>query len=159
MFSIGDKIVYPMHGAGTIENIEERKILDKVEKYYELKIPIGSITAFVPISRVEKLGIRKVVDVGELKKVFEILNKDQGAMSSNWNRRYRQNLDKLKTGDIFQVAEVVKDLTIRDTTKGLSSGEKRMLEKSRQILVSEIVLAKNICEEEADNLLQEGCGI
>ncbi|WP_350343784.1 CarD family transcriptional regulator [Proteinivorax tanatarense] len=159
MFSIGDKIVYPMHGAGVIKNIEERKVLDKLEKYYELKIPIGSITAFVPVSKVERLGIRKVVSAGELKKVFEILSTDQGAMPSNWNRRYRQNLDKLKTGDVFQVAEVVKDLTIRDENKGLSSGEKRMLEKSRQILVSEIVLAKDICEDEADNLLYNACRV
>lgn len=149
MFLVGDKIVYPMHGAGIIEAIEEKDILGKSRKYYVLKMPIGDMRVLVPVPMVEKeeSGLRSVIGQEEVKRVFEILNSDAGTELDNWNRRYRQNLEKLKTGDIFDVAEVVRNLTLRDQRKGLSTGEKKMLDNARQLLVSELVLAENSSEE------------
>lgn len=155
MFKIGDKVVYPMHGAGVIENIEEREVLGVNHKYYVLKIPIGSMKVFIPLSKVEEIGVRSIIDKGDLPLVFKILQGETNPLSANWNRRYRANLEKLKSGDIFEVAEVVRDLTLRDKDKGLSSGEKRMLENARQILISEIVLAKDIDEKRADQMILE----
>lgn len=155
MFKIGDKVVYPMHGAGVIEGIVEREVLGVLHKYYVLKIPIGSMKVFIPLGKVRDIGVRNIVDRRELQEVFEVLKGKTNILSANWNRRYRANLEKLKSGDIFDVAEVVRDLTLRDKEKGLSSGEKRMLENARQILISEIVLAKDIDESKADAMLLE----
>ncbi len=153
MFQVGDKVMYPMHGAGVIENIEEREVLGVKHKYYVLRIPIGSMKVFIPLEKVEEIGVRNIIDSKEIPRIFEILQRDNGQMSANWNRRYRANLEKLKTGDIVEIAEVVRDLTLRDREKGLSSGEKRMLENARQILISEIVLANNIDESKANEML------
>lgn len=153
MFNIGDKVVYPMHGAGIIENIEEREIHGVQYKYYVLRIPIGSMKVFIPLNKAKEIGVRNIVDRGELQEVFTVLQGETNVLSPNWNRRYRANLEKLKSGDIYEVAEVVRDLTLRDKEKGLSSGEKRMLENARQILISEIVLAKDIDESKADEML------
>ncbi|QNO14816.1 CarD family transcriptional regulator [Alkalicella caledoniensis] len=155
MFKVGDKVVYPMHGAGVIEGIEEREVLGVNHKYYVLRIPIGSMKVFIPLDKVEEVGVRDIVGNKELNEVFAILQGEKNVMSTNWNRRYRANLEKIKSGDILAIAEVVKDLTIRDKEKGLSSGEKRMLENAKQILISEIVLAKDIDETRADELLVE----
>lgn len=153
MFKIGDKVVYPMHGAGVIENIEEREVQGVQYKYYVLRIPIGSMKVFIPLNKAKEIGVRNIVERGELQEVFNVLQGETNILSANWNRRYRANLEKLKSGDIFEVAEVVRDLTLRDKEKGLSSGEKRMLENARQILISEIVLAKDIDESKADEML------
>ena len=153
MFNIGDKIVYPMHGAGIIEGIEEREVLGVKHQYYVLRIPIGSMKVFIPLDKLEEVGVREIINSKQLNEVFAILQGEKSSMSTNWNRRYRANLEKVKSGDIFVIAEVVRDLTLRDKEKGLSSGEKRMLENARQILISEIVLAKDIDENRAGELL------
>lgn len=155
MFQIGDKVVYPMHGAGVIEAIEEKEVLGERRDYYVMRLPIGDMTVMIPTQGAENIGIREVIDPEELEKVFEILRADETSMSTNWNRRYRANTEKLKTGDIFEVAEVVRNLTIRDRAKGLSTGERKMLDTARQILLSEMVLSRDISEEEAERLLED----
>lgn len=155
MFKVGDKVVYPMHGAGIIEAIEEKEVLGEKQTYYIMRLPIGGMTVMIPTEGAEQIGLRPVVDEQTLDEVFEALRADKTPMSSNWNRRYRANTEKLKTGDIFEVSEVVRNLTIRDREKGLSTGERKMLDNSRQILLSELVLAKGVSEEEAEQLLEE----
>ena len=153
MFEIGDKVVYPMHGAGIIEGIEEREILGEKQSYYILRFPVGDMKVMIPIDNVEQIGIREVISVEEVDKVVEFLSSDQTHMSSNWNKRYRQNMEKIKSGDIYEVAEVVRNLMLRDREKGLSTAERKMLTNARQILISEIVLSKDADEEEVTALI------
>jgi len=150
MFEVGDKIVYPNHGAGTIIDIEQKEILGEKKQYYIMKLPIGDMKVMIPKDNVEEIGLRNVVDSDMVSKVYQVLKGDQSEMSQNWNRRFRANTEKIKTGDIFEVAEVVRNLTIRDIIKGLSTGEKKMLNNSRQILISELVLAEGKDEKEVE---------
>jgi len=145
--------VYPMHGAGVIESIEEKEVLGERQKYYIMRLPIGDMKVMIPLENVGDIGLREVINEAEVSKVFELLEGDQSKMSSNWNRRYRANMEKIKTGDIYEVAEVVRNLYIRDIRKGLSTGERKMLDSAKQILISELVLAENTDEEEARNRL------
>ncbi|KXS49895.1 MAG: CarD family transcriptional regulator [Halanaerobium sp. 4-GBenrich] len=147
MYKIGDKVVYPNHGAGTIVGIETKTILDEKKEYYIMKLPIGEMKVMIPVDKIDKIGIRDVISEEKADEVFELLNGEKSKMSQNWNRRFRANQEKLKTGDIFEVAEVVRNLSIRDREKGLSTGEKKMLSNARQILISELVLAKDMDEE------------
>jgi len=153
MFNIGDKVVYPNHGAGTIVGIETKNILGKDNKYYIMKLPIGEMKVMVPVDKVEEIGLRNVISAEEADEVLNLLRDEKSKMSHNWNRRFRRNMEKIKTGDIYEVAEVVRNLTIRDNEKGLSTGEKKMLNNSRQILVSELVLAKDMEREEVEELI------
>lgn len=146
MFNIGDKVVYPMHGAGIIEDIEEREISGERYQYYIIKLPMGEMKAMVPLHKVNEVGLRQIIDEAEVAKVFEVLQDKTTTMPINWNHRYRANLEKIKSGSIFEVAEVVRNLVLRDREKGLSTGEKKMLENARRILLSELVLAKNVTE-------------
>lgn len=155
MFNIGDKVVYPMHGAGVIESIEEKEVLGERRKYYILRLPVGDMKVMIPISNCKGVGLRSVVTRDEVQKVFKILKGQGSTMSTNWNRRYRANLDKIKSGNIYEVAEVVRNLIQRDKEKGLSSGEKKMLENARQILISELVLATEMEEEKAQSMLDK----
>lgn len=155
MFSVGDKVVYPNHGAGTIVGAETKEILGEEKKYYIMKLPIGEMKVMIPVEKVEEIGIRRVISTEEADDVLSLLKGDKSKMSQNWNRRYRANMEKLKTGDIYEVAEVVRNLTIRDHEKGLSTGEKKMLNNSRQILISELVLAKDMDEEEVEELISD----
>jgi CarD family transcriptional regulator len=155
MFKIGDKIVYPMHGAGIIEGIEEKEILGDKRQYYVLRMPIGDMKVMVPISNVETIGIRKIIAGEEVREVFNVLRQEDSPMSTNWNRRYRSNMEKIKSGNIYDLAEVVRNLTSRDKEKGLSTGEKKMLDSARQILLSELVLAKDGEEERIIDLFQQ----
>lgn len=158
VFSVGDKVVYPMHGAGVIEAIETKEVLNRTEKYYIMRMPIGELRVMIPMSSGEELGLREVIDVAEVAKVLDVLRAETTKMSQNWNRRYRANLEKIKTGDIYEVAEVVRNLTAREREKGLSTGERKMLENARQILVSELVLAQDTTEEEVQRQLSEALG-
>ncbi len=159
LFNVGDKVVYPMHGAGIIEAIEEKEILGEIKKYYIMRIPIGDMKVMIPMSNVDEVGLREIVDDKEMDEVLGILKNDQTDMSSNWNRRYRENLDKMKSGDIYEIADVVRNLMLRDLEKGLSTGERKMLDNAKQILISELVLAKEIEQDEAfvllDNIISE----
>ena len=153
MFNIGDKVVYPMHGAGVIENIEEREISGETVRYYIIKLPMGEMKAMVPLNKVNEVGLRQVIDEEEILKVFEVLKSESSNMPINWNHRYRANLEKIKSGSIFEVAEVVRNLVTRDRQKGLSTGEKKMLENARRILISELVLAKNVSQNKMEEML------
>ena len=153
MFKIGDKVVYPMHGAGVIESIEEKEGLGEKRQYYILQLPVGDMKVMIPINNGSGVGLREVIDWDGVERVLDILREQCSAMSPNWNRRYRANLEKIKSGDIYEVAEVVRNLITRDREKGLSSGERKMLENARQILVSELVLATELEEEKAQSLL------
>lgn len=153
MFKIGDKVVYPMHGAGVIEAIEEKEVLGERRQYYILRLPVGDMKVMIPITNTKDVGLRQVVDGDGVQKVFRILSEQSTIMSTNWNRRYRANLEKIKSGNIYEVAEVVRNLIKRDKEKGLSSGERKMLENARQILVSELVLATEMEEDKAQSLV------
>lgn len=155
MFNIGDKIVYPMHGAGIIVAQEEKEILGEKRKYFIMKMPMSDMKVMIPIDSVEEIGIRAVVGDEEIENVKAILSDDETAMSQNWNRRYRANMDKIKTGDIYEIAGVVRNLVLRDREKGLSTGERKMLNNAKQMLVSEMVLSKDMENEEAENLIEE----
>jgi CarD family transcriptional regulator len=158
VFRIGDRVVYPMHGAGVIEAIEEREILGRRKQYYIMKMPIGDMQVMIPVDGVEGAGLRQVVAGEDVDRVLDVLGGERTKMSSNWNRRYRANTEKLKSGDIFEVAEVVRNLTLRDKEKGLSTGERKMLDSAKQILVSEVVLARGIPASEAQHLLDRAMG-
>lgn len=148
MFNVGDKVVYPMHGAGIIEAIEEKEVLGEQRRYYVMRMPIGDLRVMVPTDNAEETGLREVIPKEEVTKVFQVLREAKDNMPANWNRRYRANLEKMKTGDVFAVAEVVRNLSRRDREKGLSTGERRMLENAKQILISELVLAGEAKKEE-----------
>ena len=154
VYNIGDKIVYPMHGAGVIESIEEKEILGNRQKYYIMKMPIGDMKVMIPMSSVQEIGIRQVINQQEAEGVIDIFKSGKTDMSSNWNKRYRENMVKIKSGNIYEVADVVKNLMYRDREKGLSTGERKMLNNARQILVSELVLAKNMRQNEVESLLE-----
>ena len=155
MFKVGDKVAYPMHGAGIIEAIEEREILGEKRKYYVLRLPISDMKVMIPINKTNNIGLRKVIDEDGIKRVIGILSEDTTNMSANWNRRYRANMEKIKSGDIFEVAEVVRNLIKREMERGLSSGERKMLENARQILISELVLAAEIEEKKAQCMIEQ----
>lgn len=153
MFNVGDKIVYPMHGAGTIDAIEEKDILGEKQNYYIIKMP-GEVKVMVPISKAGDIGVRSVIDKAEAGKVLEVLEANETEMSNNWNKRYKENMEKMKSGSIYEVADVVRNLSYKQKEKGLSTGEKKMLNNAKQILVSEIVLAEHASENEVENLVE-----
>ncbi len=155
MFKVGDKIVYPMHGAGTIESIEEREILGEKQKYYIMKMPVGDIKVMVPTKNAELIGVRDVIGGDVAESVLDVLSAMPTDMSSNWNKRYRDNQDKMKSGDICEVADVVRNLTFRQKDKGLATGEKKMLSNAKQILISELVLAEAMTKEQVEALIDE----
>jgi CarD family transcriptional regulator len=153
MFNVGDKIVYPMHGAGTIDAIEEKDILGEKQNYYIIKMP-GEVKVMVPISKASDIGVRSVIDKTEAGKVLEVLEANETEMSNNWNKRYKENMEKMKSGSIYEVADVVRNLSYKQKEKGLSTGEKKMLNNAKQILVSELVLAEHASENEVENLVE-----
>jgi len=153
MFEIGDKVVYPMHGAGIIEGIEVKEILGEKQQYYILHFPMGSMKVMIPTKSVEDVGVREVIPNTDINKVVEVLGDYSSAVQDNWNKRYRTNLERIKTGNIYEVAGVVRDLMIRDNEKGLSTAEKKMLTNARQILISEIVLSTSSKEEDIASMI------
>ena len=152
MFNVGDYIVHPMHGAGKVAGIEEKDILGGKQSYYVLKMP-GEVKVMVPVDKAEQIGVREIIDDSSVEEVFAILEEDQTEMSLNWNKRYRDNMDKMKTGDIYEIADVVRNLSFKQKEKGLSTGEKKMLVSAKQILISELVLAKHASYEEIEGLV------
>ena len=158
MFKVGDKIVYPMHGAGVIETIEERSILDEKQSYYIIKMP-GEVKVMVPTAKAEAIGVRNIIDKETAGKVINVLEQDSTEMSMKWNKRYRDNVEKLKSGDIFEVADIVRNLSNKQKDKGLSTTEKKMLLNAKQILVSELVLAESKDKEEVEALVENKINI
>ncbi|WP_307253824.1 CarD family transcriptional regulator [Croceifilum oryzae] len=155
MFNIGDKVVYPMHGAGIIESIEEREILGERKQYYVMRMPIGDLKVMVPLQSINCIGLREVVDESTVDKVLDRMKNFEEEETTSWNRRFRANMDKMKSGDIYEVAEVVRSLMFRDEEKGLSTGEKKMLDNARQILISELALARDLQAEQVFELIDE----
>ena len=153
MFNVGDKIVYPMHGAGVIDSIEEKDILGEKQSYYILKMP-GEVKVMIPTEKAESVGVRNIIDKSSADKVIGILEKDETQMDKNWNKRYRDNMEKMKSGDIYEIADVVRNLSFKQKEKGLSTGEKKMLNNAKQILVSELVLAEHASQEEVEKLVE-----
>ena len=154
-FKVGETVVYPHHGAATIEEIKVRKIKGEDKQYLVLNVAQGDLTIEVPAENCDLVGVRDVVDKAGLEKVFEVLRAEHTEEPTNWSRRYKANLEKLASGDVIKVAEVVRDLWRRDQDRGLSAGEKRMLAKARQILVSELALAEKTDEDKAEVILDE----
>lgn len=155
MFNIGDKVVYPMHGAGIIESIEEKEILGKKRKYYILRLPLRSMKVMIPLDNVNSMGLREIISEREVEQVMAVLNDDESKMPQNWNRRYRANMDKIKSGNIYEVAGVVRNLMLRDKDKGLSTGERKMLNNAKQILISELVLVNDTDEVSIEQLINK----
>lgn len=148
MYKIGDKIVYPMHGAGIIEAIEEREIFDEINTYYIMQIVSEGLQILIPVDKVDEIGVRTIVGKDDIFDMLESMNAPMDDMEKNWNRRYREHLEHLKTGDIFEVAKVVKNLILLDRKKGLSTGEKKMLNSARNFLVSEMILIEKRDKDE-----------
>ena len=155
MFDIGDKVVYPHHGAGTVVSKEKRLVLGAEREYLTIKILHNDMTVNVPAENAERVGLRKVIDEEAVKKVVKYLTSGGTEMPKNWNRRFKHNRDKMKTGDILELAEVVRNLSLRDHEKGLSTGEKQMFVKAKKILASELMYAKEMTEEQAAEWLDE----
>ncbi|WP_430884789.1 CarD family transcriptional regulator [Fusibacter sp. JL216-2] len=155
MFQIGDKVVYPMHGAGIIEGVEEKEILGETRKYYVLRLPLKNMKVLLPVDNIDQLGLRNIISSDQVTGVFGVLKEDISAMPQNWNRRYRSNMEKVKSGDIYEVADVVRNLMLMDREKGLSTGERKMLTNSKQILVSELCLANDSTEKEILKLIDD----
>jgi len=156
VFKQGDRISYPMHGAGYIETIEEKYFLNQKKSYYVLKFLEGNIRVNVPVEGAEKAGLRRIISRDEYNRVMETF-KDFSDVdeSSNWNRRNRENLEKMKSGNVFELAAVIKSLLKRETSKNLSSSDKKMLGTSMQILVSELALASNKKDEEVKKIITQ----
>lgn len=150
MFKIGDMIAHPMHGAGVIDSIEEKKINGCTRQYYIFKMPVGGMVVMIPMESCDAIGVRPILDADEAESLMETIPEIETDMTPNWNRRYRENMQKIKSGDLLEVARVVKGLMIRDTEKGLSTGERKMLHSAKQILVSEIALSQDKSSEEVE---------
>ena len=154
-FDVGDKVVYPHHGAAVIERRETRTAFGEEKEYFFLRLSYGDLTAMVPVDNTEEVGLREVIDADEVSEVFDLLGKKDARMPTNWSRRFKNHAEKLKSGDVYEVAEVVRNLSQRDAEKGLSAGEKRMLAKAREILISELIFALDVPAEEAEAKLDE----
>lgn len=155
MFNVGDRIVYPMHGAGVIEEIRDIEVLGEKKKYFVMGMPIGDMKAMVPVDTAEDIGVREIIDAIQMEEVMSILKGEKSEMPQNWSRRYRANMERLKSGDVFEVAEVVRNLMILDNEKGLSTGEKKMLSNAKQMLLSEMVLVCGMEIDDAEKLVED----
>ena len=154
-FVVGETVVYPHHGAAKLVEVADKTLRGETKTYLQLKVAQGELTIWVPAENVEMVGVRDVIDKKGVEQVFGVLRAEFIEEPTNWSRRYKANLEKLASGDVVKVSEVVRDLWRRDQDRGLSAGEKRMLVKARQILVSELALAKKTDEEKASALLDE----
>ena len=144
MFQVGDKVVHPMHGAGVIDSIVDERIGGRTQAYYVFRMPVNGLVLKIPTANSSAVGLRAVVDAAYADEVINALSGLEIEMTTNWNRRYRENLDRIKSGNLYEVARVIKCLMLRDAKRGLSTGERKMLHSAKQIFISEIVLAKNL---------------
>jgi CarD family transcriptional regulator len=144
-----------MHGAGIIESIEEREFLGQRQDYYVLKMPVGDMRVMIPTHNVVGIGIREIIHSEEIEKVLKILREQTVNVTTNWNKRYRENMVKIKSGSIYEVADVVRSLMLREKDKGLSTGERKMLNSAKQILISELVLAKGENQLDIEEIIDE----
>ena len=154
-YRVGDTVVYPHHGAAVIEKREKRSLQGEERDYLVLRLTYGDLTLMVPADATDEVGLRSVVSKQEVEQVMDVLKARDGSMPTNWSRRFKANYEKLRSGDIFEVAEVVRNLSLREQEKGLSAGEKRMLTKAKQILVSELAAAIKKSDEATEALIDE----
>ena len=155
MYNIGDSVVYPTHGAGVIEGIEQKEVLGKMQSYYVMHIPIGDMRVMVPMENAAEIGVRDVIDKETAEKVLASFRTSEMDIIQNWSKRFRDNMEKIKSGDLYEVCAVIKSLMLRDRQKGLSTGERKMLSNAKQILISEIVVAMKTSREFIENKLNE----
>ena len=153
-FQVGDTVIYPHHGAAVIEKVEKRELRGEQQRYFVLRLTYGDLTVMVPSNALEECGIRSVVSKKEVEQVLDVLRQKEAKAAGNWSRRFKANYEKLRSGDIYQVAEVVRNLATREKEKGLSAGEKRMLTKAKQILLSELAVAIKKDEAKAAELVE-----
>lgn len=154
MFKCGDKILYPMHGAGVVENIEMKNVLGEDRRYYIVSLPAKNMKVMIPVDRSDSLNLREVIDSNAIPEVFSVFKEAYIDRGLNWNKRYKYNLEKVKSGNIYELAGVIKDLMLRDAKKGLSSGERKMLNESKHLFVSEISLASGRERSEVEDLIK-----
>src|SRR3989304_1917275 len=155
-YKVGDQVVYPHHGVATIERIEEKEVLGGRKQYFVLRLDAGDLTLMVPAESCETVGIRRLIGKEQVDGVLKVLKKGECTDNAeNWSRRYKANSERLRSGDIQQVAEVVRNLALRERQKGLSTGEKRMLNKARGILAGEIAVAPSVDGAEAEEVLEK----
>ena len=152
-FRVGDRIAHPMHGAGVIDSVVKRKINGTERDYYVLKLPAGDMLVMIPVDASAEIGVRPIVDAEEAEKILGSIPGLEIEMTQNWNKRYRENMLKIKSGNLLEVAAVVKGLMQRDKERGLSTGERKMLHSAKQILISEIVLSESASYEEVEERL------
>jgi len=152
-FKKGDTVVHPEHGAAVVEEVRIKEFLGEKRKYLVLRVVYGDLTVLVPTDSTDQVGLRACVSRTEARKILKTLTEDESAVAANWSRRFKNNLEKLHSGDPYEVAEVLRNLAIRDREKGLSAGEKRMITKARQILISELAFATGKSEDEAEAVL------
>lgn len=155
LYQVGDKVVHPMHGAGVIDSIIQKKMNGVTRDYYTLKLPTGSMMVLIPTDHTEEIGVRPVMDAEMACAMLDEMRELEVDMTSNWNRRYRENMLRLKSGNLLEVARVVKGLMRRDSDRGLSTAERKMLHSAKQILISELVLAQNSSYEVEENRVNQ----
>lgn len=155
MYQIGDKIVHPMHGAGIIDNIVRKKMNGVTRDYYNLKLPNSNMMVLIPTDHTDEIGVRPVVDSAYADEIIQSIQSIDVDVIQNWNHRYRENMVRLKSGDLTEVARVVKSLMLRETSRSLSTGERKMLHSAKQILISELVLSKNCSYEDIETCINE----
>lgn len=155
MFKIGDKVFYPMYGAGTIEGVEERKILGEKRTYFLMKMPIDDAVAMIPTDTCETIGVRYIISEKEATDALSAFKQEEVTEDESWNKRHRENMEKLRTGDIKLLIGVVKGLMVRDRKKGLSTSERKMLGVAKQMFISEIVLAGCASRNDVESILED----
>lgn len=155
MYKVGDKIVYPMHGVGNVDGIEKKTVLGKKADYYIISIINSKMKVMIPVTNADNIGIRAIIQKKEIKKVLAVLSKDENSSVDDWKERYQNNIDKIKSGSIYEVAEVARDLFRRGSTKELSIMERKLYENAYQLVTHEIALAKDINIEDAGNIVSE----
>ena len=155
MYSIGERIVYPLHGAGVFEAIEEKEVLGETGSYYIMRLAYDNIRVIFPVSSSAADSVRDIISPQEADKVIKYFEEFYEEVTTNWNKRYRSNVMHIKSGNIYEVSQVVKMLMLREKTKGLSSGERKMFVNAKQILISELVLSKNVSQEYIEDMLSE----
>ncbi len=158
MFQIGDKVVHPMHGAGIVESIVQKEVNGVTREYYILKLPVRSMVVMVPTEHSGEIGVRPVVGSAEADRILASISQLPVEAVSSWNRRYRMNMERMKSGNLFEVARVVKSLTLRENDRGLSTGERKMLHAAKQILISELVMSKDSSYEDMEEQINIALG-
>ena len=153
MFHVGDKVAHPLHGAGTISEIERKKIDQSVKDYYVMRIPKGDMRVMIPVDACDAVGLRPIIDSSRAEEILQQIPDLVISEDSNWNKRYRENMLRIRSGDLLEVASVIKSLVLRESARGLSTGERKMLHSAKQILISEIVLCFDCSYNEAEERL------